>query len=194
MKSNSKYIISVIITFALLIGLSLVALAAPSSAASGDTCEPKNSAPGYSGKIDVGEGVKSVTVTAPAGSLIVKYCVKAGSARQGLGPVYVNVDPPQGSVTITYPDGKDISHYSYWWEEVITTTSTSTSTSTTSTTTTSTTSTTTPSTSTSSSTSTVPSTSTSIPRVSTTTTVAPAPAAPPAVNNVSGEAKISTTG
>lgn len=56
---------------------------------------------------------QSVTITADPGYLIDSYCVKAGSANQGDGPVYVNVNPPRESVTFTYPGGKDISHYSY---------------------------------------------------------------------------------
>lgn len=54
----------------------------------------------------------SVTVSAPDGQLISGYCVKAGSANQGLGPEFVTVDPPQKTVTITHSSGKDISHYS----------------------------------------------------------------------------------
>lgn len=65
-----------------------------------------------SGKIDVENGVKSVTYTAPEGYLIDQYCVKAGSVNNENGPVYVDVVPPTKSVTITYPGGKDISHYS----------------------------------------------------------------------------------
>lgn len=64
-----------------------------------------------SGKINVNQ--QSVTITADPGFLIDRYCVKAGSANQGDGPVYVTVNPPRKSVTITYPGGKDISHYSY---------------------------------------------------------------------------------
>ena len=54
----------------------------------------------------------SVTVSAPDGKLISGYCVKAGSANQGLGPEFVTGDPPQKTVTITHSSGKDISHYS----------------------------------------------------------------------------------
>lgn len=53
----------------------------------------------------------SITVTAPDDQLISAYCVKAGSLKQGNGPVYVIVDPPAKTVTITHPSGKDISHY-----------------------------------------------------------------------------------
>lgn len=54
---------------------------------------------------------KSITVTAPEGKLISAYCVKAGSIKQGNGPVYVTVNPPTNTVTISHPSGKDISHY-----------------------------------------------------------------------------------
>jgi hypothetical protein len=66
---------------------------------------------GDSGKIDVSGG-SSLTVTAPDGKLISGYCVKAGSANQGLGPEFVAVEPPLKTVTITHSSGKDISHYS----------------------------------------------------------------------------------
>jgi hypothetical protein len=65
-----------------------------------------------SGKIDVSEDIKTITVSAPEGYLIDGYCVKAGSIQQGLGPEYVDVDPPVASVTISHSTGKDISHYS----------------------------------------------------------------------------------
>lgn len=65
-----------------------------------------------SGKIDVADDIKTITVTAPEGYLIDGYCVKAGSIRQGLGPEYVDVDPPKASVTFGHSSGKDISHYS----------------------------------------------------------------------------------
>jgi LPXTG-motif cell wall-anchored protein len=65
-----------------------------------------------SGKIDTPGDPASVLVTAPAGKLISGYCVKAGSANSGLGPVFVVVDPPQAQVTITHPSTKDVSHYS----------------------------------------------------------------------------------
>ncbi|HEY0965229.1 MAG TPA: hypothetical protein VGE13_01995 [Candidatus Saccharimonadales bacterium] len=65
-----------------------------------------------SGKIDTTGNPSSVTVTAPDGKLIDSYCVKAGSVNQGNGPVYVDVNPPQKTVTIAYPTGKAVSHYS----------------------------------------------------------------------------------
>lgn len=77
-----------------------------------------------SGKIDVSGDVASITITAPEGQLIDGYCTKAGSAKQGNGPVYVTLDPPVAEVTITHPSGKDISHYSYGWTEVPVTTTT----------------------------------------------------------------------
>lgn len=67
---------------------------------------------GDSGKIDVSGSHASLTLTAPEGKLISGYCVKAGSANQGLGPEFYTVDPPAKSVTISHSSGKDISHYS----------------------------------------------------------------------------------
>jgi hypothetical protein len=65
-----------------------------------------------SGKIDVDGSVKTITVTAPEGYLIDRYCVKAGSINQGDGPEYVEVDPAKATVTFGHSTGKDISHYS----------------------------------------------------------------------------------
>jgi hypothetical protein len=65
-----------------------------------------------SGKIDTDGDPSSVTYTATDGYLIGGYCVKAGSAYQGYGPVYITVEPPQKTVTITYPGKDSISHYS----------------------------------------------------------------------------------
>ena len=68
---------------------------------------------GTSGKIDVYGDYKTLTVTAPDGYVITGYCVKAGSAKQGLGPEFYVVDPAATSVAISHSSGKDISHYSY---------------------------------------------------------------------------------
>lgn len=88
--------------------LALVLPALRANAADGNVCPP-----GDSGKIDVPGDQLSVTVTAPAGFLISGYCVKAGSVQGGTGgPVFVVVNPPQKTVTITYPGGKAVSHYS----------------------------------------------------------------------------------
>ncbi|HEU4998247.1 MAG TPA: hypothetical protein VFT68_04825 [Lapillicoccus sp.] len=91
--------------------LMMVALVVPgmqANAADGDqVCTGLDS-----GKIDVPGDQTSVTVTAPAGYLIDQYCVKAGSVQNGNGPVYVTVNPPQKTVTISYPGGKAVSHYS----------------------------------------------------------------------------------
>ncbi|HJR94722.1 MAG TPA: hypothetical protein VJ807_04750 [Gaiellaceae bacterium] len=83
------------------------------------TDKPANPGGGNDGQVcpnnDTGHisaSTPSVTATAPDGKLISGYCVKAGSANQGLGPEFVTVDPAQKSVTITHSSGKDISHYS----------------------------------------------------------------------------------
>ena len=57
----------------------------------------------------------SVTVTAPEGMVITGYCVKAGSAKQGDGPVFVTLDEPATTVTIMHPSGKAISHYTVFY-------------------------------------------------------------------------------
>lgn len=75
-------------------------------------------------KTDTEGNPKSVEISAPAGNVITMYCVKAGSEQQGNGPLYFKVDPPTQTVTITYPDGKEISHYSYSYEPVPTPTPT----------------------------------------------------------------------
>lgn len=81
-----------------------------------------------SGKVDVDDDIKTITVEAPEGYLIDRYCVKAGSVKQGNGPVYVDVDPAQESVTFGHPSGKDISHWSVSYTEAPTPSTTTTST------------------------------------------------------------------
>ncbi|WP_084128825.1 hypothetical protein [Demequina sp. NBRC 110055] len=74
-------------------------------------CSDIVSGDGWSNKIDVTGDKKSVEVTAPAGKLIDKYCVKSASTQNGNGPEIKNVDPPAKTVTITHSSGKDVSHY-----------------------------------------------------------------------------------
>jgi LPXTG-motif cell wall-anchored protein len=69
-----------------------------------------------SGKIDTSSDPLTVTITAPDGNKITGYCVKAGSINQGDGPEYVELDPPQSSVTFGHSSGKAVSHYSYSYE------------------------------------------------------------------------------
>jgi len=64
-----------------------------------------------SGKIDTTGDPASITVTAPSGKLIDRYCVKAGSVKGGDGPVYVDVEPPVATLTFSHPSGKAVSHY-----------------------------------------------------------------------------------
>jgi LPXTG-motif cell wall-anchored protein len=54
---------------------------------------------------------KSITLTAPAGKVIVEVCVKAGSTQQGNGPEVTTFDPGVKSYTIKHSSDKDISHY-----------------------------------------------------------------------------------
>lgn len=78
----------------------------------------------------------STTIYAPAGMVIVKVCVKAGSANQGNGPEYTDYDPGVASVTISHSSGKEISHYSVEYAPKDETETTTTTTDTTDTTTT----------------------------------------------------------
>jgi hypothetical protein len=66
-----------------------------------------------SGKIDVGPGVTSKTITADPGYVLTRYCVKAGSSNHGDGPlVFTIAGENVTTYTFSYPE-KDISHYSY---------------------------------------------------------------------------------
>ena len=91
----------------------VAALAFTTPAAASEVCGPLDS-----GKIDTSGDPATVTVTAPEGFLVSGYCVKAGSSKQGDGPVYVTVDPPVSSITFGHPSGKAVSHYSATWVEV----------------------------------------------------------------------------
>ena len=87
---------------------------APASAAppAGQICPEWDS-----GKIDVADGIKSLEVTAPDGLEIIAVCVKAGSAKQGLGAQIDYLYSSQLTVTISHYSGKDISHYSFLYGE-----------------------------------------------------------------------------
>lgn len=87
----------------LLCGAAVIVPMATSSATNPGVCEGTHLFPD--------SDVKTLEVTADDGKLISGYCIKAGSARQGDGPVYVVVDPPAKTVVISHPSGKDISHY-----------------------------------------------------------------------------------
>jgi len=68
-----------------------------------------------SGKIDTKDDPQFVVIpnsnaALPAGSVIVRYCFKAGR-----GNTFVDVNPGQEELTIRDPGGKDISHYSFAW-------------------------------------------------------------------------------
>ena len=65
-----------------------------------------------SGKIDSNGDPQTVTITTPAGFLIDSYCVKAGSAQQGDGPVNMDVAPAVQTLTISAGSSKVVSHYS----------------------------------------------------------------------------------
>jgi hypothetical protein len=87
------------------LGLGLAAPVASAAPSDGKVCDDLDS-----GKIDTTGDPQAVQVTAPAGSLISGYCVKAGSTDAG--PVYVTLDQPVASLSLTSPSGKDVSHYS----------------------------------------------------------------------------------
>lgn len=68
---------------------------------------------GESGKIDVTNEDASITLTAPEGQLITQVCVKSGRTVE-----YFSFNPGQTTVTVTTTSGKDISHYSVWYDDV----------------------------------------------------------------------------
>jgi hypothetical protein len=68
------------------------------------------------GKVEVVGSETSIVVTAPAGMVITGYCVKAGSDESDAGVEYVELDPYVTEVTIKHPSGKDISHYTVFYE------------------------------------------------------------------------------
>ena len=114
---------------ALLIGGASLLLAAPAFAEDTPIVAVAESNDGVcddldSGKIDVNGNVTEIVLTAPEGNLITDYCVKAGSIQNENGPEYVELEEPVASLTITYPGGKDISHYSFSYEPIVTPTPT----------------------------------------------------------------------
>jgi len=73
-----------------------------------------------SGKIDTTGDPATVTVTAPDGFLISRYCVKAGSdVSVPNGAVqYFDVDPPAKTITFGHPSSKAVSHWSLEYARV----------------------------------------------------------------------------
>jgi hypothetical protein len=191
---NARRAVTVTGAAALIAGLGLVAMA-PGAVANGpgdQVCSGLDS-----GKRDVAGEPGSLTISAPDGQLIDGYCVKAGSGNQeGGGPVYVDVTPPEESVTISHPSGKGISHYSASYTTPPATT-TSTPPATTTTTPPSTTTTTTPPSTTT--TTHPPSTTTTTHPPSTTTTTSTPPATttttstPPATTTTTSTPPATTT-
>jgi hypothetical protein len=111
--------------------LTAMTLAIPLSSAgtNGQVCptmdgkfEASGSGTGFS--VSMGGGA-TATITVEAGYTLVAYCVKAGSANQGLGPetASTNVVGP-ASITVSHSSGKDISHISVDVEPSGTTTET----------------------------------------------------------------------
>ncbi|NHC24578.1 hypothetical protein G6553_15535, partial [Nocardioides sp. IC4_145] len=93
------------------VSLAPTSVAAPST---DQVCAPLSS-----GKIDTKGDPMAVTVHAPAGKMIVGYCVKAGSAQQGNGPVTADLGKPVHTLTITHPSGKAVSHYSVRYGTIV---------------------------------------------------------------------------
>ncbi|MDN4160378.1 hypothetical protein [Nocardioides abyssi] len=93
------------------LSLASASVAAPST--------DKVCAPLSSGKIDTKGDPQSVLYTAPAGKMILGYCVKAGSVQQGNGPVTTPVAPALSSMVIRHPSGKAVSHYSVYLGTIV---------------------------------------------------------------------------
>lgn len=98
----------------LLAAAAVAALAVLGSAAPGIAAPPAGQiCPGWdSGKIDVSGDQGSMTLEAPDGMAITAVCVKAGSAKQGLGAEITYYNPGETTLTVSHSSGKDISHYS----------------------------------------------------------------------------------
>ncbi|HET7691358.1 MAG TPA: hypothetical protein VFK41_13320 [Nocardioidaceae bacterium] len=101
-------------------------VAGSAGAAGADTADDQVCSELDSGKINTTGDPETVTVEAPEGFLIDGYCVKAGSANSGDGPVYIDVDPPVAELTFGYPGGKAVSHYAVSYVPVVTETPTET--------------------------------------------------------------------
>jgi hypothetical protein len=113
---------------ALLAGLAL-AIPLSSAGGNGQVCpnldgkfESSGSGTGFSVSIT---GGSTATITVEAGYMLVAYCVKAGSAQQGLGPETTTTNVVgQASITVSHSSGKDVSHVSVDVEPTGTTTET----------------------------------------------------------------------
>ncbi|MDP2772690.1 MAG: hypothetical protein Q8O61_03960 [Nocardioides sp.] len=92
---------------ALTTGLTTTAAHADNDGNDGKVCVELDS-----GKIDTTGDPQTVTYTAPAGQVVTSYCVKAGSTKQGDGPVYVQLEETTSTLVIRHPSGKAVSHYS----------------------------------------------------------------------------------
>jgi LPXTG-motif cell wall-anchored protein len=98
---------------AALLTLLTMALIAPVGASAHQVADGNDGVcPNYSTGHLSANNQTSFTYTAPAGKLIVKVCVKAGSANQGDGPETYYDGPGVASVTISHSSGKQISHFS----------------------------------------------------------------------------------
>lgn len=96
---------------AALLAVPVLALSTTAAHATEDGNDGKVCLPLDSGKIDTTGDPQTVTVHAPEGKVLTGYCVKAGSALQGDGPVYVTLEETTDVLVIRHPSGKAVSHY-----------------------------------------------------------------------------------
>ena len=120
MKSELKFMALTVLVTGLFMALAAGAMVLAVGAFQAVSAETNDGVclPLDSGKIDVTGEVETLTVSAPAGKLIVGFCVKAGSVRQGDGPEYIRLREPAAEVAISHTSGKAISHYSLSFEEL----------------------------------------------------------------------------
>ena len=104
-RSLAKYLLFVL-TVGLVAALATIGAAGTVGAGVDQVCPDLDT-----GHLSAG-GATSLTITAPAGQVIVQVCVKAGSINQGDGPENTFFDPGVTQTTISHSSGKAISHYS----------------------------------------------------------------------------------
>ena len=112
---RNKLTVTVILIASLVFAsMSVGAISAEAKGGPANNCGPKEASSVFSGKIKTSRNPKptSVTVEAPDGYEITRYCAKAGSAED------IVLDHPAPSVEITHSSGNKLSHYSYWYQLV----------------------------------------------------------------------------
>jgi hypothetical protein len=98
---------TVLIVGALVLGAMF--LVSPSDAVSGKSCKDIAVGPGWGPRINVPRNPPTVTVTAPTGYLIDRYCVKSGGGADAA--VLVDVQPPAAEVVIDHPTKPTVNQY-----------------------------------------------------------------------------------